>query len=186
MRFLLVVGMGAIVVSLGAVAVAASEKDAVTMPEAVARTFEQSFPDAEIVKLDAEVENGVVVYDIEFRDGKVEKETDITADGTMLEFTIVVGEADVPAPAMAALQEAAEGAAIRRIEEIELHYEIRDGKVAALPKPVTNYEALLSRGEAYGEVVVSSSGALVEAVKWSGKREEDHEEEGGHESDDGK
>ena len=32
----------------------------------------------------------MTVYDLEFRDGTTEKETDIAEDGTMLEYTIVI------------------------------------------------------------------------------------------------
>src|SRR4051812_10845106 len=53
------------------------------LPAAVTKTFESRFPGACIVKQEAERENGVVVYDLEFTDGNVEKEMDITADGTM-------------------------------------------------------------------------------------------------------
>lgn len=69
----------------------AGEQTAATrLPDAVTKTFKKMFPKGEIAKLDVEQENGVTVYDIEFKDGRIDKETDIAADGTMLEFTIVV------------------------------------------------------------------------------------------------
>ena len=54
------------------------------LPDSVARAFRSTFPKAEISKLDVDEENGVTVYDLEFTDGTIEKEADITADGTML------------------------------------------------------------------------------------------------------
>lgn len=66
------------------------------VPEAVTKTFRGTFPQGNIFKLDAEEENNVTVYDIEFRDGGSEKETDIAADGTMLELTVVIDAKAIP------------------------------------------------------------------------------------------
>src|SRR3954453_17887726 len=67
------------------------------LPRPVRKAFEARFPEAEIFKVDVEVENGVTVYDLEFKDGEIEKETDITDAGIMLEFTVVVDAKAVPA-----------------------------------------------------------------------------------------
>jgi hypothetical protein len=132
------------------------------LPEPVANTFKSIFPKAEIEKIDVDVEDGVTVYDLEFREEKVEKETDIAADGTMLEFTIVVTEKDVPETAMKAIQKAADGAAIKRIEHIEISYETKDGKAVKLAKPVTNYAAEIEKAGKTSEIVVYPDGKMVE------------------------
>jgi hypothetical protein len=146
----------------------AQEKKAdVKLPDAVKKTFDAKFPNGKILKIEAEEENGVMVYDIEFKDGAVEKETDITADGTMLEFTIVVDANAVPAPAMKPIQKAAEGATIKRLESIEISYETKGGKVIKLPKPVTHYAAELTRGGKTAEIVVGADGTVIEEAKWA-------------------
>ncbi|MCX5644174.1 MAG: hypothetical protein NTZ17_05745 [Phycisphaerae bacterium] len=138
------------------------EKPAVKLPDPVARTFQAAFPKAEILKVDAEEENGVTVYDFEFKDGALEKETDITADGTMLEFTIVVRVKEVPAPALKAVRAAAKGAKIGRIERVEISYETKDGKAVKLGKPVTHYAVEIIKGGKTSEIVVAPDGTMVE------------------------
>jgi hypothetical protein len=136
------------------------------LPAPVRKTFRAHFPKAEIEKLEVEVEDGVTVYDFEFKDGTVEKETDITADGTMLEFTIVIPAKAVPAPAMQAIRKAAGGATLERIEQIEISYETKNGKVVKLPKPVTHYAVEMEKGDQSAEVVVTPDGKVIEEPKW--------------------
>jgi hypothetical protein len=142
------------------------------LPDPVMKTFKETFPKGEIFKLDVDQENGVTVYDIEFKDGTIEKETDITADGTMLEFTVVVDAKVVPAAAMKTIQKAAEGATIKRIECIEISHETKDGKAVKLAKPVTRYAAEIARGTETAEAVVAPDGVVVEPAKWGGAAEE--------------
>ncbi|HEV3166824.1 MAG TPA: hypothetical protein VGZ22_22545 [Isosphaeraceae bacterium] len=136
------------------------------LPDPVKKTFRAQFPKAEIEKLDVDKENGVTVYDLEFKDGEVEKEADIAADGTMLEFTIVIAAKDVPAAAMKPIRNAAAGATMGRIERIEISYETKDGKAIKLPKPVTHYAVELSKGTQSAEIVVSPDGQVLEPAKW--------------------
>lgn len=143
-----------------------------SLPDPVAKTFKTTFPKGEITKVNVDAENGVTVYDLEFKDGATEKETDITADGTMLEFTIVVDAKDVPAAAMKTVREAAEGATIKRIEHIEIGYETKDGKAIKLPKSVIRYAFEIARGDKTTEIVVDTDGAVVEPAKWGGAKKE--------------
>ncbi|HUU15782.1 MAG TPA: hypothetical protein VMW72_01420 [Sedimentisphaerales bacterium] len=129
-----------------------------SLPDPVAKTFKTMFPKGAIHKVDVDAENGVTVYDLEFKDGATEKETDITADGTMLEFTIVVDAEDVPAAAMKTVRKAAEGATIGRIEHIEISYETKNGKVVKLPKTMTNYAVEITRDGKTTEIVVNADG----------------------------
>ncbi|OHB63729.1 MAG: hypothetical protein A2Y77_09625 [Planctomycetes bacterium RBG_13_62_9] len=144
----------------------------VKLPDPVANTFKATFPNGEIFKVDAEEENGVTVYDLEFKDGTTEKETDITADGIMLEFTVVVRAKDVPAAAMKVVRKAAKGATMRRIEHVEISYETKDGKTIKLAKPVTRYAVELAKGGQSTEIVVDPDGVVVEPAKWGATKEE--------------
>src|SRR4051812_12950147 len=78
------------------------------LPDAVRKTFDAKFPKAKIEKVDVEKENGVEVYDFEFKDGKTDKECDIATDGTMLEYTVVIDTKEVPEEAMKPIDKAAE------------------------------------------------------------------------------
>src|SRR3954453_3034043 len=81
------------------VATRAQKAPETKLPDVVRKTFEARFPGAQIQKVDVEEEDGVMVYDVEFKDARGEKETDITADGTMLEITYVIRPEDLPAAA---------------------------------------------------------------------------------------
>ena len=142
------------------------------LPDVVLITFKTAFPKAEIGKVDTSEENGVTVYDFEFKEGKAEKETDIAADGTLLEFTLVIAAKVVPAPAMKAIRRAAQGAKLGRLEKIEIGYETKDGNVVKLPEVVTQYAAEMARGSRRAEVVVAADGAVIESPRWAGGEEE--------------
>jgi len=137
------------------------ERPKVELPAAAAKAFKDAFPKGEIEKLDAEEENGVMVYDIEFKNGAVEQEMDLTADGTILEITLVVDAKAVPAAAMKAIEKAAEGGKITRIENIDIRYETKDGKAVKLAKPVTHFAAEIAKGDASSEIVVNPDGTPV-------------------------
>jgi hypothetical protein len=142
------------------------------LPAPVKKTFREKFPKAVIEKLDVEEEHGVMVYDLEFRDGDTEKETDITADGTMLKVTVVIGADDVPAAAMAPIKKAAEGATMERIERIEISYEVKDGKTIKLLEKVTHYAVEMTKGGRGAEIVVAADGKVLEEPNWAGENGE--------------
>jgi len=139
---------------------ARTKQSKVELPDAAAKAFKNAFPKGEIEKMDVDQENGVTVYDLEFKNGSAEQEMDIIADGTILEVTLVVDAKDVPEAAMKAIEKAAEGAKITRIENIEIRYETKDGKVVKLAAPVTHFAAEYAKGHKTAEVVVTSDGTL--------------------------
>jgi len=180
---LLAMGVAVFTISLGAVVARAADSQAAVpldkLPASAKKTFKKTFPKGEITKLDVDEENGVTVYDIEFMEGAIEMETDITADGTMLEFTVVVDAKAVPTAAMKAVRKAAEKATIKRIERVEIGYETKDGKAIKLPKPVTRYAVEIAKGDQTTEVVVAPDGTVVEPAKWGGAKEQKAEAKNG-------
>ena len=138
-------------------------KKELPLPEAVDKAFKAAFPQGEIEKLAIEEENGVMVYDFEFKNGAVEQETDIAGDGTVLEVTLVVEAKDVPEKAMKAMeQQAGAGAEFTRIEKVDISYETKDGKVVKLAKPVRHYYGEFRNGDRRGEAMVTEDGEPVE------------------------
>jgi hypothetical protein len=128
---------------------------------AAAKAFKDAFPRAEVQKLDVDEENGVTVCDIEFKKGTAEQETDIAADGTILEVTLVVDATAVPVAAMKAIEKAVAGARITRIESIDIRYQTKDGMAIKLVKPMRHFAAEFTKGGEKTEVVVTSDGAPV-------------------------
>jgi hypothetical protein len=72
---------------------------------------------------------------------------------------------------MRVIREHAKGAKIGRLEQIEIRYETKDGKVIQLPAMVTHYAAELAKGDKTGEVVVMSTGTLVDPPTWVSAKE---------------
>lgn len=149
----------------------------IQLPNAVDNTFTTKFPQAEIHKVDVEDENGVTVYDFEFLQAKAEKETDIAADGTMLEFTVVIQADAVPAAAMKTVREAAQGAEIGRIEHIEIGFETREGKIVELPAPATQFAVEMAKGGRKTEIVVTPDGTVIEPPRWGSSEVERSKDE---------
>ena len=136
------------------------------MPEPVANTFKTVFPNGTIDKLDAEEEEGVMVYDFEFHAGEREKEADIAFDGTMMESTLVITAKDIPAPAMKTIKKVANGAKLGRMEWLETFYKTEKAKLVKLPKAEIHYACEMWHGNKMGEVFVTPSGKVTEAPEW--------------------
>jgi len=166
------VGMrgGWVAVVLGLVLVAGSVRSAPfspeKLPEPVAATFKAMFPNGVIDKLDAEEENGVMIFDFEFHAGDRMKEADIAGDGTMVESTLVITQKDFPPAAMKAIQAVAKGAKIGRCEWMETYYELEGGKVVKMDKPLVKYAAEMTKGGKQAEAIVTAAGKMVEAPVW--------------------
>lgn len=142
------------------------------LPAAVQKALDARFPNAKVEKADPEKEGGVTVYDIEFREGKMHKETDIAEDGTMLEITVFVAKNAVPKEAMKPITKAAEGAKMGRIEKVEITHEAKDGKVVKLDKAKTHYAVEMTKGDESAEIVVDAQGKVVEEPKWHAAKKE--------------
>src|SRR5262245_11876778 len=112
------------------------------LPAAVVKAVDANCPGGEIAKLDLESEEGIKVYDIEFKDGR---EMDVLEDGTVLNVATLVDLKEVPAPAAAVIRKAAEGTTIKQLEksEVRARIEKKDGKgrLAPLASPEYEYEA---------------------------------------------
>ena len=143
------------------------------LPDKVRATFVDKFPNAVINKLESETEGGVVVWDIEFRDAKAYKETDIAEDGTMLEYTVHVTKKTFPKKAMKTVEAEAkkQEAAMGTMERIEVSYETKDGKVVKLDKPQTHYAVEMKKGDQMSEIVVDANGKVIEEPKWETPKE---------------
>jgi hypothetical protein len=141
--------------------------DPAKMPEPVANTFKTMFPNATIDKLDVEEEEGVMVYDFEFRAGGKEKEADIAGDGTMMESTLVVVAKDIPAAAMKTIKKTAGKATLGRLEWIASYYKPEGGKLVQLPKEQISYAAEMNKGDKWAEVFVDPAGKITEKPVWA-------------------
>jgi hypothetical protein len=145
---------------------AAGEK--IVLPEAVAKAVGEAFPNVAIGGIEMEKEAGFNIYNIELKTARVEME--VAEDGTVMEITTFVDLKDVPAPAAAVIEKAAQGAAIREIEKAENRAEIKkegkNGRIVKLDNPSPVYEVEIAKGKKTGAIAVAPDGRIVEPLKW--------------------
>ena len=140
------------------------------LPAAVTEAIKNECPNCTIAKVTREKEDGITVYDFEFRNGQ--GEMDVAADGTILERETQVPTSKIPAPALDAIRNA--GGAILLTETDEVRAEVKDGKVVKLDTPTIRYEADLVKENKTSEVVVTSDGQVTEVPKWKTKMRQRH------------
>jgi hypothetical protein len=134
------------------------------LPAAVAEAIKSNCPNCVIDKATREMENGVTVYDIEFKSGQ--GEMDLAEDGSVIDRETVVQTKDIPPAALEAIQKGAAGGKIKQIAKDEVRAELKEGKVIKLDTPKYLYEADLVKGNQVAEIEVSPEGQVTEAPKW--------------------
>jgi hypothetical protein len=114
-----------------------------------------------------EVENGVTIYDIEFKRGQ--GEMDVSETGSVIDRETVVHARDVPPLALDAIRNASPGTRIKQIAKDEVRAELKDGKVITLDAPKYLYEADLVKGRLVAEIQVTPEGQVTESPKWKAR-----------------
>lgn len=137
------------------------------LPSAVVDAIKANCPGCVIDKATREIENGVTVYDIEFKRGQ--GEIALVEDGSVVDHETVVLRKDVPAAALDAILKGASGAKIKQITKGEIRAELKDGQIIRLDSPRYVYEAELEKGNQMAEIEVSSEGQVIEAPVWTKK-----------------
>ncbi len=149
---------------LAAPAQTKTKKRGIKLPRAVAAALKTECPDCVIAKVTREVEDGVKIYDFEFR--KDQGEMDIAPDGTIVNRETPMKLKDVPAAVIEAIRQAAPGARIVQIEKEEIRAALKSGTVIKLDAPKYDFEADLVKGKRTGEIVVTPEGRVTDGPKW--------------------
>ena len=137
------------------------------LPAAVKEAIKTNCPNCTIAKATREVENGVAVYDVEFKTGQ--GEMDVAEDGSVIDRETVAQTKDVPAAALEAIRKGAAGGKIKQIAKDEIRAELKDGKIIKLDSPKCRYEADLVKGNQVAEIQVSPEGQVIEAPRWKAR-----------------
>jgi hypothetical protein len=140
---------------------------AAQLPAAVAEAIRSNCPNCVIDKATREVENGVTIYDIEFKPGQ--GEIDVAEDGSVIDRETVVETKDIPPAALEAIRKGAAGCNIKQVARSEIRAELKEGKVIKLDTPKYLYEADLVKGRKVAEIQVSPEGQVIEAPEWKAK-----------------
>jgi uncharacterized membrane protein YkoI len=137
------------------------------LPAAVVEAIKNNCSGCSIDKATREMENGVKIYDIEFKRGQ--GEIALAEDGSVIDRETVVLLKDVPAAAQDAIRKGASGAKIKQVAKGEIRAELKDGQIIKLDSPRYVYEAELEKGNQVAEIEVSSDGRVIEAPQWTKK-----------------
>ncbi len=156
----------ALLVTTGPVWAAEAKTDAKKsrLPAAVTKAIDENKPGAEIDRVDIDHEEGVAVYDMEFKGNR--GEMNVLEDGTVLDVATLVEMKDLPEPVAAVIRKASTGTTIKQLTKSEIRARIEKtggkGKVARLATPENVYEAELAKG---GEIEVAADGRIIKGPK---------------------
>jgi hypothetical protein len=137
------------------------------LPAAVVQAVKTNCAGCSIHKATREVENGVLIYDLEFKNRQ--GEMDVAEDGSVIDRETVVPLKDVPAAALDAIRKGAAGGAIKQVAKDEIRAELKNGQIIKLDTPKYLYEADLKKGNQVGEIQVTPEGQVTEAPQWRSK-----------------
>jgi hypothetical protein len=134
------------------------------LPSAVVQAIKTNCAGCPVDRATREIENGVTVYDIEFKDGQ--GEIALAEDGTVIDRETIVQLKDVPDAALDAIRKGASGGKIKQVAKDEIRAELKDGQIIKLGSPQYVYEAELVKGNQIAEIEVSPQGKVIEFSKW--------------------
>lgn len=138
------------------------------LPAAVLEAIEINVPDAEVDFVEVTEENGITLYDIEFKEDRGEIE--MVEDGTVIDVVTIITMEELPEAAARAIKKATEGITISRLEKSEVRSEIKkeEGEVTVVKLGTRRYvyEAELVKDDQTGEITVDAEGNIVEPLEW--------------------
>jgi uncharacterized membrane protein YkoI len=118
------------------------------LPQAAQKAVQDLIKGAELKGLSKEEENGKTVYEVEtIKNGKI-RDVVIDAAGAILEIEEGTTLNDIPVPAKAAIEKAATGGKITKVETVT-----KGG--------VTNYEAAITKSGKNSEIKVKADGSII-------------------------
>jgi len=118
------------------------------LPPAVQRTVQEQSKGATVRGLLTEVEHGRRIYEVEMTVNGHGKDVSMDASGTVLEVEEEVPLGSIPAAARAAIEKAAAGGKIAKVEKVTGEKEVA-------------YEAALRKDGKSSEVRVSADGSML-------------------------
>ena len=118
------------------------------LPPAVQRTAQEQSKGATIRGLSTEVEHGKTIYEVEMTVNGHGKDVSMDASGTVIEVEEEVALGSIPAAARAAIEKAAAGGKIAKVEKVTGEKEVA-------------YEAALRKDGKRSEVRVSADGSML-------------------------
>jgi hypothetical protein len=145
---------------------------------AAAAAVKALFPEATVMGVGQEREQGVLYYEVVVSNAGGRVEVEVTADGSIGEIESVVSITDVPEAAREQILSNTRGTKITRVERHEVRGVPQDGTFVPADPPVVLYEVGYDDNGRRKEFVVSEDGSR------SPFGEEDDDDNGSDEDDD--
>jgi hypothetical protein len=134
------------------------------LPAAVTAAFAKAYPNATIIGVGKETENGKVYFEVESMDGKTRRDLLVAPDGTIFETEEVVADAAVPEAVKAALTKA--------FRKYEIEKAEKTTRGAA-----TEYEMSVEVGRKMYAVTADATGKILVQKEVKAKKETKGEKE---------
>lgn len=132
-----VISLLALLLGAGAGSAMAQRSD--SLPPVIATAFHAAYPNATILNVSREPQDGKIVYEIESRDGSMRRDLLYALDGQVIEIEEMLPADSVPAAVRAALERDVKGATLVSAERVTrgdvVLYEVqarRNGRTQAL------------------------------------------------------
>jgi hypothetical protein len=161
-KWLLAVALAAFVLAIPSRAEDKKEE----LPKKVADALKAKFPKAEITKWTKEKEEGKVVYDIEFKQGKQKFEADIFEDGTLHNWEKEIDVKDLPKAVKEALDTKYPKATLKDVMEM---IDVKDGKDVLHGYEIT----LVTENKKELEVTFAPDGKVLEVEEKKAEKKEE-------------
>ncbi|MFH1892231.1 MAG: PepSY-like domain-containing protein [Candidatus Zixiibacteriota bacterium] len=146
-------------------------QDKVELPDAVLKAFKSAYPNAEILGFEAEKNDNAMVYEIECKFGKVEKDILYSADGSIIQIEQEIAVSALPEIVAKAIGSAYPDGKIDEADMIS-----RDS--------IIEYEVAVEVGEEKFEAVVSSDGKIIASAQIAADEDDDADDEKDDDGDD--
>jgi len=134
------------------------------IPAAIMAAFQEAYPKATIVAFGQEEKDSVAAFEIESKDGDVERNILYKLDGTVVEIEETISASSLPDAVKNGV------AAAYPKGKIEKRERLTHGKTV-------EYEVLVEQGEAAYEVVVSPEGNILRSEPVDSEQDEDDEDD---------
>ena len=157
----------AVVLLLSATSVFAQETKGMTakdLPAAVSAAFAKAYPNAKILGVGKETENGKTYFEVESMDGKTRRDLLYAPDGTVYETEEVIADAAVPEAVKAALTKEFKKYEIEKVEK-------------TTRGTATEYEMTVEVGKKMYSVTADGQGKMIEKKEVKAKKEKKNEKE---------
>jgi hypothetical protein len=148
-----------------------------TLPSAAEAAVKAAYPEAAILHVQLEFENGGGAYEVGLGEGERTWEILIAGGGDLLEIETPIARAALPEAVRNAVEKLDPAARIAEAEEVEQRAFLRGGRAVTLKTPKRFFEIELVKDGRTAELELSADGKLLNRPRWEAEDDEEDEED---------